>query len=92
MGTPDDRRKESGLSIFGDALRSAGPLLGAGIQLAAAVAIMFFAGRGADDLLGTAPWLMIAGTFIGLAAGLYSFIRNISRMDSEAGKEPGEKR
>lgn len=91
MNAPDERGRRPGFSSFGDAIRAAGPLFGAGIQLAASVAVMFFAGRWADTELGTSPWLMIAGTFIGLGAGLFSFIKSISRMDAEARGEPGEK-
>ena len=71
------------------AVRSVGPLLSAGIQLAVAVVAMFFVGRWLDGKFGTGPWLMIVGGLIGSAGGLISFIRtamDVGRAESK--KEP----
>lgn len=57
------------------AFRVAGPLFGSGIQLAAAVAVFFFAGRWLDEKLGTSPWLMLLGALLGAGGGMYKFIR-----------------
>ena len=45
---------------------------GAGFQFAFALIAFFFAGRWADQRLGTAPWLMLIGMVIGGGAGFYS--------------------
>ena len=68
------------------AFRLAGPLFGAGIQMAAAIVAMFFFGRWLDAKYGTDPWLMMSGALIGCGAGLYSFIKtalDMSRKESE---------
>jgi F0F1-type ATP synthase assembly protein I len=71
------------------AVRSIGPLLSAGIQLAITVVAMFFIGRWLDGKFGTAPWLMIVGGLIGSAGGLISFIRTALEVSrSESTKEP----
>ena len=81
--TSDD---ESSTNSF-KAVRAAGPLLGAGIQMAAAVVLMFFVGRWLDSKFGTDPWLMITGIMFGVAGGLTSFIRTASRVDNVGKKK-----
>jgi F0F1-type ATP synthase assembly protein I len=48
-------------------------------QLAGCVIIGIFAGRFADDKLGTEPLLLIIGLFLGLAAGVYAVIQTLNR-------------
>ena len=87
----NDRRNESsdennkGLSLPNSftGIREAGPFIGLGIQLAAAVVLMFFVGRWFDQKWGTAPWLMVVGLLIGTAAGLYNFIRTVTAIDQK---------
>ena len=55
--------------------RVVGPFFTLGIQLAAAVALMFFIGRWLDERWGTAPWMMLTGTALGAIAGFYNFIK-----------------
>jgi ATP synthase protein I len=68
-----------------------GPFLTLGIQLAIAVVAFFFLGRWLDGALGTAPWLMIGGLFVGIVGGLAQFLRTASALgkkeDEEARKE-----
>jgi F0F1-type ATP synthase assembly protein I len=59
-----------------------------GIQLAATIVICFFIGRWLDQVLNTAPWLMILGAFCGAAGGLY----NLLSTGIELGKKEKEKR
>ncbi|HTY01570.1 MAG TPA: AtpZ/AtpI family protein [Bacteroidota bacterium] len=66
---------------------SMGTLLTQGIQLALTVVILFFLGRWLDSRWGTAPWLMLAGIFLGTVGGLIKFIRTAM----EAGREEDEK-
>lgn len=49
-----------------------GDMMGAGLQFAAVIIVFLFAGRWADGRLGTDPWLMIAGVFVGLTGGFWS--------------------
>ena len=76
---------------YGSILRGLGPLLGAGIQLAASAVLMFFVGRWLDDRCGTTPWLMVAGIFLGIGAGLTSFIRTVNAMEKKKQAESGDR-
>lgn len=80
---PRDDRETSASSNYARAIRTAGPLFGSGVQLAASVVIMFFVGRWLDTKLETAPWLMITGIFFGVGAGMYNFIRIVNRIDGK---------
>jgi F0F1-type ATP synthase assembly protein I len=81
MKNPEHKENDSGYSQYARALRSAGPLLGSGIQLAASVVLMLFVGRWLDTKCNSSPWLMIAGAFIGFTAGLVSFIKMVNRIE-----------
>ena len=76
-----------GLGNSFKAFRSAGPLFGSGIQLAAAVAVFFFIGRWLDDKFGTSPWLMLTGAVVGAGGGMYKFIKTALEIDTP---KPGE--
>ena len=89
MESPDGEKRNSGFSNYANSLRSVGPIIGSGIQLATSVALMFFLGRWADEKFHTAPWLLIAGIIFGVGAGLYSFIKTAM---SAGGQEKGEDR
>jgi len=69
-----------------------GPFLTLGIQLAIAVVIFFFAGRWLDDLLGTTPWLMIGGLFVGIAGGLIQFFRTAIALGKKQDEKAREQR
>jgi len=79
---------EGGPSQFGRVFRDAGPLFGSGIQMAAAIVLMFFVGRWLDERWETAPWLMFVGTALGAAAGLVQFIRTVNQQTSRE-QRPG---
>ena len=64
--------------------RSLAPYAQLGTTLFACVVIGMAAGYGADLLLGTRPWLLLAGLGLGIAAAgvnLYRAIRDLSRVD-----------
>jgi hypothetical protein len=50
---------------------------GLGLQFAAAVAVFTLAGRWLDARLGSSPWLLLIGVFLGLGLGLYSLIKKL---------------
>ena len=50
-------------------------LSGAGVEFAVAVGLGAAAGYGLDKWLDTAPWLLVAGVFVGFAAGLFVLIK-----------------
>jgi ATP synthase protein I len=55
--------------------KEVGPYLGTGVQLAATVVIMFFLGRWMDGLAGTEPLFTLLFALLGIAAGIYNFIK-----------------
>ncbi len=76
-----NRDDDSGFSSYGRAVRAAGPLFTAGIQMAAAICGMGFFGYIADQHWHTSPWLMVAGLFLGASGGLYLFIKTVMELD-----------
>jgi hypothetical protein len=50
---------------------------GLGLQFAAAVAVFTLAGRWLDARLGSSPWLLLVGVFLGLGLGLYSLLKKL---------------
>jgi F0F1-type ATP synthase assembly protein I len=68
----------------------AGPLFGAGVQMAAGIVVMFFLGKWLDAKWGTTPWLMLAGILFGCAAGMTQFVRaanSASRQEDLASRD-----
>jgi ATP synthase protein I len=61
-----------------EALRAAAVLSGAGFTMAAAVAIGALAGNWLDHRLGTEPWLLIVGFFLGTIAGFMQMMRIVA--------------
>lgn len=58
-------------------LGSAGEVAGVGIQFAGAILLFLFAGRWLDERLGTSPWLLLLGVFVGAGAGFFSIYRQL---------------
>ena len=50
---------------------------GAGVQFVVAILLFLYVGKWADSKLGTAPWLLMLGVFVGAGTGFYSFYRRI---------------
>ncbi|CAN5693083.1 hypothetical protein BH23GEM8_BH23GEM8_17590 [soil metagenome] len=50
---------------------------GVGLQFAGAIVLFLFLGRWADEQLGTEPWLLLIGVFVGAGAGFYSLYRQL---------------
>jgi F0F1-type ATP synthase assembly protein I len=48
-----------------------------GLELAAGVGLGFWAGYSLDAKLGSSPWLMLAGSAAGMAAGFYLILREL---------------
>jgi F0F1-type ATP synthase assembly protein I len=47
----------------------------AGLEFTASILAGLFVGWWADRRIGTGPWLLILGTFVGAAAGFYNLYR-----------------
>jgi ATP synthase protein I len=54
---------------------TAGSFAGLGLQFALTILVFLYAGQWLDRKLGTAPWLLLLGVFIGAAGGFYSLYR-----------------
>lgn len=67
-----DRETIKKVTIVGRAFALASTI---SFQIAVPVVLGVFGGRYLDDRLGTQPWLMITGLFLGLAAGVVGVIR-----------------
>jgi F0F1-type ATP synthase assembly protein I len=68
---------------------------GAGIQFAVAMVLFILLGQWADRKLGTTPFLLIAGVFIGGGAAFYSMYRRITaaqKADDERRKRDKDSR
>ncbi len=50
-----------------------------GVEMAVTVTLGFYGGRFLDGQLGTAPWLMVAGVLLGVAAGVWGIINIVKR-------------
>jgi F0F1-type ATP synthase assembly protein I len=67
---------------------SANRMMGLGIQFVVAVLLCLYIGQWLDKKFGTTPWLLLAGTFVGAAAGFTSLYRAMldenKRYDAES--------
>lgn len=57
--------------------REAGQYLGLGMQFAGSIVLFLFLGQWLDGKLGTEPWLLLLGVFVGASAGFYSLYRQL---------------
>jgi ATP synthase protein I len=57
---------------------------GAGFEFAGCILLGLFAGQWVDKRLGTAPWLLILGVFIGAAAGIFNMYRILTTAERRA--------
>ena len=67
---------------------SAAAYAGVGLQFAITLLVCLFLGRWLDQRLGTAPWLLMAGVFLGAAAGIYSMYRKLVPGPNRGGSAP----
>ena len=63
-----------------DTVRQSGLAYSAGIAFLAAVVFMLILGWGADVLLGTSPWGIVAGIVLGSVIGFVQFFRITSQI------------
>ena len=68
-------------------LRTAGPLLTAGIQMAVAVGLVGFGGYLLDRSLGTTPWMLLAGILAGAGAGMVLFVKTVNEVNKSEQEE-----
>lgn len=86
--TPEDRRPErKGASGAGGA-----DMMGAGIQLAVSIVVFLYAGRWLDTQLGTSPFMLLLGVFVGFGASFYSIYRRLVPPADRGRRKPPEER
>jgi len=62
---------------------------GVGLQFALSILVFVYAGQWLDRKLGTPPWLLLAGVFVGGAGSFYSMYRKL--MAAQAQDEAARK-
>jgi ATP synthase protein I len=72
-------------------LRDLGEISGLGFTLVAYVLVFTGIGYGLDRLLGTGPWLMVAGVFVGGGIGFYTMIRTLTYSPPPDGGEDDDR-
>jgi ATP synthase protein I len=70
--------------------REAGRFLGVGVQFAASIVFFLFLGQWLDRRLGTDPWLLLLGVFVGAGAGFYSLYRQLVTVPRQRERGGGE--
>ncbi|MDQ6888448.1 MAG: AtpZ/AtpI family protein [Gemmatimonadota bacterium] len=60
-----------------------------GVQFVLAILLFVFAGKWLDQKLGSSPWLLIVGAFVGASAGFYSMYRRLMSQPHGGQKKPG---
>lgn len=61
----------------------AGEFMGVGVQFAGAILLFLFVGRWLDERLGTSPWMVMLGVFVGFGLGFFSMYRQMVIMPRE---------
>lgn len=70
-------------------LQRVGALLTASWQMVAAILLPTLLGWWLDGKLHTGPWLMLTGAILGIAAGLFGFIRTALAAGKPPRRPPG---
>jgi ATP synthase protein I len=63
-------------------------LAGMGVQFVVAILLCLFAGKWLDARLGTAPWLLILGVFLGAGASIVAMYRRAFPPDKQGSAGP----
>jgi F0F1-type ATP synthase assembly protein I len=72
MSLPPEEQKRERVPIPG-----AAEYAGLGLQFAGAILLFLFTGRWLDEKLGTGPWLLMLGVFMGFGLSLYLVQRRL---------------
>ena len=64
-------------------LRKLAELSSIGLMLPSSIIVGLFFGRVLDRWLGTAPWLLLVFTVLGVASGLLSLFRALKKYDKD---------
>jgi F0F1-type ATP synthase assembly protein I len=69
-----------------DRVRDLAHIGGVGFSLVAYVLVFTGIGYGLDRLLGSEPWLMVAGVFVGAGLGFYALIKTLTASERRGGR------
>jgi ATP synthase protein I len=67
---------------------SASDFAGIGLQFAASILLFVYAGQWLDRRLGTGPWFLIIGVFLGAGGAFYSMYRKLMAAQKDQGSGP----
>ena len=62
-----------------EVMRTVGPYMNIGWMFVVSMGVGIYGGYQADAYLGTEPWLLVAGSFLGMAVGFYNFFLVVLR-------------
>jgi ATP synthase protein I len=82
MDKPQDKDLKNTSRIY----REVGPYVGMGFQLAATVALLVFIGIWLDKKTGKDPLFTLIFAFLGVAIGLYNFIKTVVDLGKKSDK------
>lgn len=75
----DDKRERAPIP-------GAAEYMGVGLQFVVTLLLFLFAGQWLDEKLGTRPWLLMLGVFLGFVLSLYSIFQ---RLNAPASRKKG---
>jgi ATP synthase protein I len=87
MGDNEREKSRSQFAQLAESYREVAPYLGLGLQLAVSILLFLLIGRWIDGKLGTEPWFLVIGAFLGGTAGMISFIRAVIRLEKKEKEE-----
>ena len=79
--------EKPGRDSFAQAMRKAAPYLNLGWTFAMTVLAVTLAGWWLDRWLGTGPWLVTTGVFLGIVLAMVNFLRAVLRPKGEGKPE-----
>ena len=82
------QEKDNNGGDFASAYRRASPILEAVYQMIATVLLGTLGGWWLDERLGASPWLLVAGSVLGVGGGLAVFLRAVLRVSNKKPEKP----
>lgn len=85
-----DRQERRGRSQGGPSPSQAGSaasVAGLGVQLVISILLFLYLGKWLDGKLGTDPFLLVVGVFVGAAVGIYNMYHMLTAAQRTARKE-----
>jgi F0F1-type ATP synthase assembly protein I len=67
------------MRAFQDNVQRAGPAATASYTLIGGILLLGGGGYALDEWLGTSPWCLLTGLFLGMAAGFYAIVKSTRR-------------